>query len=103
MRTRSSTDRHDEAKSRFLQLWCVSTEILFVSDCGIAMFMEIRAQLEYFVVPHTIRFILHTVMHAEPLCSHNGNTKTHWKVRKTLGLICKQLKNVKLTLFCGLG
>jgi len=102
MRTGSRTDRHDEAKSRFLQLWCGSTEILFVPDCGVAMFMGIRAQLEYFVAPYTIRFILHTVMHAQPLSSHNGNTKTHWKVRKTRGLICKQLKNMKLTLLYGL-
>jgi len=39
------TDRHDEANSRFSQLCCGRTEILFVTDSGVVMFMGIRAQL----------------------------------------------------------
>jgi hypothetical protein len=42
-----------------------------------------------FRASYTIRFILHTVVHTQPLSSHYGNTKTHWKVGETRDLICK--------------
>ena len=98
MRTGSRKDRHDEAYSRF----CGSTEILFVPYSGVAMFMGIRAQLEYFWP--RIRLDLYFI----PSCIHNLSAhmmailKNSLEGTKNTGPNLQKLKNMHLTLLCGI-